>query len=314
MKTTVKLVHEKNGTEFVYVDVDGLSNVQQMVFVTQQGNTERYNSENYLEDSGWLDGTSYVSTRHSYGDTHAVLAVLENVLGRLDELDLCEDELMDLFFIVFDAGNGKSLLVSNSEELYSYLELEYEDRIVDQVIHISCGSVADDMGIDEVMAAALISHPKTKGFCAEGDPIYDNHTDEETISWNEFVEYYGHLFSDVKQLKKGTEYFDMFKAIKRHISNNPELFDDRGPDMIDTYFERLEYLDNLPDDVHLTYTKGTSNKFYNIHLDNNFVVIEYGAIGKTSNDIDQEFEDREAAKKFMTKKVREKLQSGYIVK
>lgn len=315
MKTTVKQVHDHHGTFIVHVDVEGLSNVQSMCFVTRNPDTERYNSDNYLEDHGWLDGTSYISSRYSFGDTGRVEAVIENVVYNVcAQEDILEDEFLDYFFIVLDAGNGKSLALTNSDDLYAALELDYDDAIIDDVIHIVCGGNADDMGIDEVIGEALIHHPKTRGFSAFDDEMWQNYTEDELMPWGDYIDFHGYLFSDEKLLKKGGEYFEMFRAIKKLVSGNPELFPDREKDMVDAFLDRIDYCNNIPDNVQLIYQFGKSNKFYNVELNHTVVLAEWGAVGKTSSVLETEFETVEEAKAFMDKKVLSKLKSGYVLK
>lgn len=68
----------------------------------------------------------------------------------------------------------------------------------------------------------------------------------------------------------------------------------------------------IPDMVQLVFKSEKSHKFYNIEINNNAVIIEYGGVGKSSTVDEKEFDTREEAKKFMDKKVISKIKSGYV--
>jgi len=64
---------------------------------------------------------------------------------------------------------------------------------------------------------------------------------------------------------------------------------------------------------YLTFVGGVSNKFWEINLKTNEVSITYGRIGiKNPVNIIKEFSSKEEAKKYVDKKIREKLQKGYL--
>lgn len=323
MKTKIISEQKIGNTTVLNLEVQGLNNVRSLTVCTQRDDlTDFYSSEYMSEepwDMGWLDGSSYISSRYSFG-SHENIEQLKNEYIKLsDTIEMKEEDCVELFIFEFDAGNGNSLLVSNIEEHLMYHEIEDVDfESIKNVVHMVGGSITDDSDIGHNISLCLISHPKTRGFKVPQDETYVSETADEGIyPWNDYVEYYGHFCSDTKELKKGEQYFDMFRAAQRLVLNNTELFPDRGEEnMIDIIFKNYDYVQNIPDNVHLEYVHGSSNKFYNIELNAPVceVIIEYGAIGKTSTTDGEEFETIEEARKFFEKKVISKIKSGYSPK
>lgn len=74
-----------------------------------------------------------------------------------------------------------------------------------------------------------------------------------------------------------------------------------------------EFLEANPYAVWMTFTRDIGDKFYNIELQNNAVLIHYGAEGKTSTTQELEFDTIEEAHEKYTKKVLSKLAGGYTI-
>ena len=62
------------------------------------------------------------------------------------------------------------------------------------------------------------------------------------------------------------------------------------------------------------YTDEVSNKFWEINLKGNQVVITFGRIGNKPQQIKKKFNTNEESKKFAETKIREKTNKGYIEK
>ncbi|MCA9060588.1 MAG: WGR domain-containing protein [Planctomycetaceae bacterium] len=62
----------------------------------------------------------------------------------------------------------------------------------------------------------------------------------------------------------------------------------------------------------LVFTEGTSNKFWNIQLDNSTHTVIYGRIGTSGQTQKKEFDTNELARKSFDKLVAEKLKKGYL--
>lgn len=324
MKTEILTNVRNFKTNILGMKVEGLSNVLSLTICTQKDDVSEFNTDDYLEDHGWMDGTSYISCRYSYGNLNEVLKVRENIINYAASIDMDEEQCLELFVFVFDAGNGKALLVSNVEEHLSYNDTDFEDiEFMNDgdyytVTHIVGGSITDDSDISCNISMCLVSHPLTKGFKVPEDEVYEDLTDEPR-TWDEYCEYYGvSVFGDdnLKDLKKGESYFEMFEAANRLVLLNPELFDGRGSTNISsTILDNYKFCKNIPNSVRLEYKYGNSNKFYNVSIDPSHpgfkVDIEYGAINKTLTTDEQTFNTLEEAKKFFEKKVVSKVKSGY---
>lgn len=326
MKTKVISVHSDstlidNPTKVLNLEVQGISNVRSLTVCTQKDDLTVFHNSDYMSseswDMGWLDGSSYISCRYSFGSHEDIDKIKKDIISFAHDIEMEENECLELFIFEFDSGNGNSLLVSNIEEHLMYNDMNYEDiqfqDLVGEVSHMVGGSITDDSDIGNNISLCLISHPKTRGFKVPQDEKYMFETDDEGIcSWRNYEENYGHFCDDVTALIKGEQYFDMFRAAQRLVLNNTELFPERTEEnMIDIIFKNYDFVQNIPDIVQLEFKHGTSNKFYNIEMNNSEVISEYGAIGKTSTTGGEEFETVEEARKFFDKKVISKIKSGY---
>ena len=324
MKTEILTHAVNNFTNILDMKVEGLSNVLSLTICTQKEDVSEFNTNDYLDDHGWIDGTSYISCRYSYGELKDILKVKENIINFSASINMEEDQCLELFVFVFDAGNGKALLVSNVEEHLSYNDTDFEDieflwdESAKKVVHIVGGSITDDSDISNNISQCLVSHPLTKGFKVPECEVFDCLT-EELLTWEEYCEYYGvSVFGDdnLKDLKKGEMYFEMFEATNRLVLLNPELFEGRGSTNINsTILNNYKFCKRIPNSVRLEYKYGNSNKFYNVSIDPSHpgfkVDIEYGAINKTLTTDEQTFNTLEEAQKFFEKKVVSKVKSGY---
>lgn len=310
MQTNVINVEEKNNVKLLTIETSGLSNVEQMYILTQSEDIEKFNSSEYFDDSGILTGCDYVSVQYSYGSTELIKNVLDKLINEVSNLDdLCESEdLMETFFIVFDAGNNKSLLVSNYVELFSYLDIDSSVFTLSGEMNMVCGSIADDNDISTIMMYALSYIPKTKGFKVPNSDFFEL----DSLSADEFVEYQGSWFSDIKSLKTNVEWLDFFKSINKLVRNSELNMDDSLlVDDVEFILKQYDSCQKLTDDVQLVYKGENSHKFYNVMLDNNFVEITYGGVGKSSTSFDTSFDTIEQAREFLKKKVISKIKSGY---
>lgn len=320
MKITTLNVSVLNECKMLDVEVHNVSNVKSLTVLTQEEDLSRFSSDEYMEDPGWMDGSSYIDCTHTYGTEEEVLKIRENLMNAVSVLELDEEQCLDAFFFVFDAGNGNYLLVSNAICHLSYHDVDFEDIFKTKAVTIFGGSLCDDADISATIAECLISHPWTKGFKVPGDELYEQF--DEIHSWSDYAEYNEYKFSDMNKIKKGTKFFEMIEADRRLVLNNTEIFDYRtddilyrnNDDMVGTILKNYYFTKNIPDVVQLEYKHNTSNKFYNIEINNSEVIIEYGAIGKTSTTDGKEFETVEEARKFYNKTVISKIKSGYKVK
>lgn len=320
MKTKI-ISHEKvHKNSVLKMEVQGLSNLLSLDIVTSQTENEfheSFNTEQYMEDAGWMDGSSYISSRYTYGHPDDIEQFRKDIISFGEQFDIEEIDCLELFVFVFDAGNGQHLLVSNVEEHLCFNDLDFDDHFKYKpafpIAHMVCGAIMDDSDVGTNISQCLMAHPKTKGFKVPGDELFEDLIEDETLPWSEYVEYYGErCFGDVKELKKGELYFDMFNVAIRLVVLNTELFPDRPTtDMNTVILGKFEFVKDIPDAVWMNYCHDSSNKFYNIELQNNAVLMHYGAVDKTSTTQEFEFDTVEEAKKFYDKKVISKLKSGY---
>jgi len=63
---------------------------------------------------------------------------------------------------------------------------------------------------------------------------------------------------------------------------------------------------------YLEYKDHVSNKFWEINLKGNQVIITFGRIGNKPQQIKKKFSTNEESKKFAEKKINEKLRKGYL--
>lgn len=318
MKTTVFKEEVMNNVKLLTLQTEGVSNVTNMVVLTQVDDVSKFNSDNYFGDDGIITGCSYISAQYSYGSTEVITQVLHKLISEVSEIDdllESDDELMETYFIVFDAGNGKSLLVSNYVELFLTLDIDSSEFTLPGEKNIVCGSIADDNDISTIITYALTVMPKTKGFKVPGSDFFE--MCDEALSFADFDEYQGSWFSDTKSLKNDAEWYDFFKAINTMIVRSPEWDHGYNVDSVnDAEFiiKQYESCQNIKDDVKLVYKHENSHKFYDVMLDNNFVQINYGGVGKSnSNMSDTEFDTIEEARTFLKKKVISKVKSGYVI-
>lgn len=321
MKTKIISQRKVQSTNILDMEVHDLSNVISLTICTQKDDVEEFNGS-YMDDPGWMDGTSYISCRYSYGDLKAIENVKETIIRFIPDIDMDEDDCLELFVFVFDAGNGKALLVSNIEEHLSYNDIDFEDiefyhNEDDYVVHMVGGSVTDDCDIGNSISECLMSHPLTKGFKMPGNEVYEQFAEVESLTWDEYCESFGtSVFCDdnLQDLKKGETYFDMFNAATNLVICNPEIFPERKleSNMNHYILTNYEYCKDIPCYAHLVYKHGNTHKYYDIELQNNAVLINYGGFGKTSSSADTEFDTEEEAKKFHQKKIISKIKSGYF--
>lgn len=316
MKTTISNISILNNAKLLSMITEGVDNITDMFILTQIEDVSKFNTNDYFGDDGIISGCSYVSNQYSYGNTEVIKNVMNNLINKASKFQsLCEDdELMECYFILFDVGNGKSMLVTNVVELFATLDIDFDDALPGE-LNIVCGSIADDNDISTIMTQALMVIPKTKGFKVPGSTFFD--LNEETTSYIEFEEYFGTWFSDTNSLKTGNEWFDFFKAINSCVVlNNQFNFGYNHTQSIDEVsfiIKQYESTQTISDDVELIYKSGKSHKFFNVYIDNDFVCTEYGAVGKTSTSTDKSFNSIEEATEFMKKKVISKIKSGYVM-
>lgn len=319
MKTTIIKEEVLNKVKLLTMKADGVSNIDKMFILTQVQDTSKFNTDDYFGDDGIITGCSYISAQYSYGSTEVINQVLYKLISEVSEVDdllESDDELMETYFIVFDAGNGKSLLVSNYVELFMSLDIDSSEFTLPGEKNIVCGSIADDNDISTIITYALTVMPKTKGFKVPGSDFFE--MGDEALSFSDFEEYQGSWFSDVKSLKNDLEWYDFFKAINKlvvgssdwdHGYNINDVIDD-----VDFIIKQYESCQKISDDVKLVYKHENSHKFYDVMLDNNFVQVNYGGVGKpNSNTSDTGFDTIEEARAFLKKKVISKVKSGYVI-
>lgn len=313
MKTNVSNITDLNNVKLLSIETSGVDNIKKMYILTQIEDISIFNSDNYFDEDCVLTGTDYISSQYSYGSTEQIE---KTVLSRIDLVSkfdsLCEDDgLMEVYYIIFDAGNGYSMLVSNDVELFSYLDHDVPEDIED-VLSIVCGTISDDNDISTIITEALFVHPKTKGFKVPDSDFFMYH--EEQPSYSEFEEYIGTFFSCTKSLKTNSLWFDFFKAVNKLVVRNKQFNLGHNNEVIDDnefILNQSEFCENIPDVVRLEYRNGNSNKFYNLEINNCAVLIEYGAIGKSLTTDEKDFDTYEEAKKFLDKKATSKVKSGY---
>lgn len=314
MKLSVIASATMNKAKILQIKVEGISNIHSMHVLTQREDMEYFSSEDFMGDMGIIRGTDYISNEFFYGTAAQISDVLNTLMRTVSNLnDMCEEdnELMEVYFIVFNDNNGKQLLVSNAVETLSYLDVDLPDTT--GVKSIVCGSIADDNDISTIMTEALFVHPKTKGYKVPDSCFFEYH--EEAPSYSDFEDYMGTFFSCTKSLKKDPEWFEFFDAIQRHVALNDELEMDVDPDGIDDnefIMNQVKSCQVIPDMVQLIFKSEASHKFYNVEINNNAVIIEYGGVGKSSTVDEKDFSSYEEAKKFMDKKVISKIKSGYV--
>lgn len=317
MKTTIANVNTLNNTKILSLNVEGFDNVISMTVLTQRDDLSRFESDKYFEDDGIISGISYISNQYSYGERGFVAAEMCALMDLIDaQTDLCEenDELMEVYFIMLDAGNDKALLITNAVETLTYLDIELPEPR-DEVKSIWCGSMCDDLDVDNNIMEALWVHPKTKGFKVPDSDFFD-YKEGETPSYTGFEEYTGSFFSSTKTLKKDPEWFEFFEAVNRLVLRNHQL--DFGYNLEDVKDEigflmnQYKSCKDIPDMVQLVFKSEESHKFYNVEINHHSVIIEYGGVGKSSTVDEKDFESYEEAKKFMDKKVISKIKSGYV--
>lgn len=304
------------GQGFIHnFEVTGLSNLQKLIMITKNKKADHLNMPDLFGedgfDSGWMDGSSYQDVRHSFGSTEKVELLLSKIVDLATSVDIDEEENIEFFAFMFDAGDGKSLLVSNFQENYYFDDYVLNEDEVPGVLHIVAGGTTDDLDVGCLISHMLVSHPLTKGFKVINDESFCDFF-EDIPNWDDFIDYCGHAFGGANN-KKSDEFFDMFKACNRLVLQNPEIFQYRSgsTSACDTILGNYEYCKDIPDQVRLEYHHNTSNKFYNVEMNNLAVLIEYGAIGKGSTCIETDFQTLKDAKKFMNKKVISKIKSGY---
>lgn len=317
MKTTIASVRDSNKIKVLKLNVEGFDNVISMVVLTQRDDLSRFESDNYFDDDGIITGISYISNQYTYGSRINVTAEACRLYTLIDSIpDLCEkdDELMEVYFIMLDAGDGKALLITNAVETLTYLDIDLHDPL-DEVKSIWCGSMCDDLDVGNNIMEALWVHPKTKGFKVPGSDFFD-YKEGETPSYAGFEEYTGDFFSSTKTLKKDPEWFEFFEAVNRLVLRSEQLNFGyeltHAPDEIGFLMNQYKSCEVIPDMVQLVFKSEESHKFYNIEINNCEVIIEYGGVGKSSTVDEKDFESYEEAKKFMDKKVISKIKSGYV--
>lgn len=317
MKTTITNVSNLNNCKILSLKVEGFDNVLSMTVLTQRDDLSRFESDNYFEDDGIITGISYISNQYSYGERGFVAAEACALMDLIDaQADLCEenDELMEVYFIMLDAGNDKALLITNAVETLTYFDIELPEPR-DEVKSIWCGSMCDDLDVDNNIMEALWVHPKTKGFKVPNSDFF-SYKEGETPSYDNFEEYTGSFFSNTKSLKKDPEWFEFFEVVNSLVLRNVQL--DFGykledvQDEIGFIMNQYKSCQDIPDVVQLVYTGEVSKKFYNVEINHHAVIIEYGGVGKSSTVDEKDFESYEEAKKFMDKKVISKIKSGYV--
>ena len=316
MKTTVIASAKMKNAKLLQLEPSGVSNIVEMLVLTQRDDYERFSTEDYFGDDGIITGCSYISATYFYADAATIAKqqeLLMNQIASLPDLAEYDGELMEVYFIIFDAGNGKQLLVSNAIETLTTFDIEMEE--VPKIKSISCGSVADDADISSLITEALWVHPQTKGFKVPDSDFFE-YKEGETPSFSDFEEYTGDFFSCTKSLKKDPEWFDFFEAAMKLIIRNKEF--NHGYNMDDVIDDNEFILSqwksckDIPDMVQLVFKSEESHKFYNVEINNCAVIIEYGGVGKSSTVDEKDFESYEEAKKFMDKKVISKIKSGYV--
>lgn len=317
MKTTITGITKLKNTQMLNLKVEGFDNVISMTVLTQREDLSRFESDNYFEDDGIISGISYISNQYSFGEYGFVAGTESGLIGCIDAIqDLCEedDELMEVYFIMLDAGNGKALLITNAVETLTYLDIDLPESR-DEVKSIWCGSMCDDLDVENNIMEALWVHPKTKGFKVPDSDFFD-YKEGETPSYTGFEEYTGSFFSSTKTLKKDPEWFEFFEAVNRLVLRNTQLDFDYDlalvKDEIGFLMNQYKSCEVIPDMVQLVFKSEESHKFYNVEINNCAVIIEYGGVGKSSTVDEKDFESYEEAKKFMDKKVISKIKSGYV--
>lgn len=316
MKTTVIATSVMKNAKLLQLETVGVSNVVEMHVLTQRDDLERFSTEDYFGDDDIITGSSYISATYFYADADTIAKQQELLMNQISSLqDLAEedDELMEVYFIIFDADNGKQLLVSNAIETLMTFDIDIDE--VPKIKSITCGSTADDADISSLITEALWVHPLTKGIKVPGSDFFEN-KEGEIPSFSEFEEYTGDFFSCTKSLKKDPEWFEFFEAAMKLVIRNKEF--NHGYNM-DDVIDDNEFILNqyksckdIPDMVQLVFNSEESHKFYNVEINNCAVIIEYGGVGKSSTVDEKDFSSYEEAKKFMDKKVISKIKSGYV--
>lgn len=108
MKTKIISEQKIGNTTVLNIEVQDLSNVRSLTVCTQRDDlTDFYNSEYMSEehwDMGWLDGSSYISSRYSFGSHENIEQVKNEYIKLSDTIEMKEEDCVELFIFEFDAG------------------------------------------------------------------------------------------------------------------------------------------------------------------------------------------------------------------
>lgn len=285
--------------------------------------------ENPFFDMECFDGCDYLNAEYVFGNEKDIQLFLnkfiEQVITSASTKVFLHDNEMPIF--VFHAEqNGNGILFSNTDE--SEMEsslIAMKNKYAPSLLHFGGGHFYDDISITETACSLFSILPESKAIKLPDEEQYSN-IEEHKEFWEdcdlnsvERIESFSNVLGEniEKNIKK-PEFLLMIENINSvFFLNNPLFRQDAyliGNKAINNLINKIKVIrniENLPEEVRMTYVYGNSNKEYSLKLEGNIVHTTYGPIGKKLKSDKLSFANDKEAREHYHKSLIKQIKKGY---
>lgn len=229
-----------------------------------------------------------------FGDTDEVKSVIYSLLQEIQKdstpVHDLHNDLGDYILISMWDKDGKAFATISMDN--EYVSEAYNDVLdSNDKVQVLLGGAGND---DLDLPYAIMQYLKVEG---------DEEDEEEGIDF--------FLNNDVEP----DSCLDLMKFVVRNVLTI-QMYNDLSTGMeVKRKMDALER-DNAIEQfnpVRLVFIAGSSNKEFNVEVQGNKLITKYGKIGKPLKEDTKEFESSEKAQKEYTKKIKSKMNSGYVL-
>lgn len=277
-----------------------------------------------LFDSGFFNGSDYQNAEYVFGETDMIQSCLyvylKTLLSQPDSLSFIKQNEMPVF--IFHAEhNGKGIIFSNSDESEmstSLIKLKKEE--FPELNHLGGGHYYDDQDIVTTAHTLLSMLPEAKNikFTNQAEQEFFDECKEFWEDSDADMQNCFEQFLDLDFMKKDPSLLMLSTIFNIFFVNNTFIEKEDTVSQMSlinhiSKYNNIKNIEQIPDFVHMTYIYGSSNKEYNLELQNNVINISYGPIGKKITKSTKTFTNNEEARKEYKKAVVKQIKKGYDI-
>lgn len=309
---------------------------KELLGINSEEKIQNFNNNIFVDDPDnpffgvdCFNGCDYLNAEYVFGDEKDIQNFLnqfiEKIVTSVSTKEFLHNNEMPVF--VFHAEeNGKGIIFSNTDE--SEMEsslIAMKNKYAPSLLHFGGGHFYDDIGITDTACSLFSILPESKGIKLPDEEQYSN-IEEHKEFWEdsdlnlvEKIESFSNVLGeDIAKNIKNSEFLLMIETINRIFFLNNPLFLEEAyficSQAIDNLINKIKIIrniENLPEEVRMTYVYGNSNKEYSLKLEGNIVHTTYGPIGKKLKSDELSFTNDKEAREHYHKSLIKQIKKGY---